>query len=64
LKIDPVRVAKIQIPKAEVPNKNVWFMETIWEEKIINEKQVLDDLPSAGETKSTSKQKELPKSLS
>ena len=31
-------------------------------EKIINEKQVLDDLPSAGETKSTSKQKELPKS--
>ncbi|NDE19909.1 MAG: hypothetical protein EB000_05680, partial [Alphaproteobacteria bacterium] len=57
-----VRVAKIQIPKAEVPNKNVWFMETIWEEKIINEKQVLDDLPSAGETKSTSKQKELPKS--
>lgn len=56
-----VRVAKIQTPKAEVPNKNAWFMETACEGKSIDEKQVSDDLPTAGETKSTSKQKSLPK---
>ena len=56
-----VRVAKIQTPKAEVPNKNTWFMETVCEGKSINEKQVSDDLPIAGETKPTSKQKRLPK---
>jgi len=56
-----VRVAKIQTPKAEVPNKNAWFMETACEEKSIDEKQVSDDLPLAGETKSTSKEKRLPK---
>jgi len=37
-------------------------METACEEKSIDEKQVSDDLPTAGETKSTSNQKELPKS--
>ena len=34
---------------------------TACEGKSINEKQVSDDLPLAGETKSTSKQKRLPK---
>ena len=57
-----VRVAKIQIPKAEVPNKNAWFMETNTEEKIIDEKQMSDYLSPAGETKSTSTHKELLKS--
>lgn len=56
-----VRVAKIQTPKAEVPNKNAWFMETACEGKSIDEKQVSDDLLTAGETKPTSKQKRLPK---
>ena len=36
-------------------------METACEGKSIDEKQVSDDLPLAGETKSTSKQKRLPK---
>jgi len=56
-----VRAAKTQTPKAEVPSKNAWFMETACEGKSIDEKQVSDDLPLAGETKSTSKQKRLPK---
>ena len=56
-----VRVAKIQTPKAEVPSKNAWFMETACEGKSIDEKQVSDDLPLAGETKPTSKQKRLTK---
>ena len=56
-----VRVAKIQTPKAEVLNKNAWFMETACEEKLIDEKQVSDNLSPAGETISTSKQKELSK---
>ena len=36
-------------------------METATEKSSIDEKQALDDLPSARETKSTSKQKELSK---
>jgi hypothetical protein len=36
-------------------------METACEGKSIDEKQVSDDLPTAGETKPTSKQKRLPK---
>ena len=37
-------------------------METDTEKSSIDEKQVLDDLPSVGEIKSTSTRKELPKS--
>jgi len=56
-----VRVAKIQTPKAEVPNKNFWFMETSGGGQSVDEKPGSDDLPPVGETKSTSKQKELSK---